>query len=116
MPQTASVPFYCVRAVTDLAGESLANDFNRSPALGRPLRYNEDSTGSIAPSDRSVAGIVPAAKPVRPGRREHWENLLPIADSSLSAIPETMHAAVYRGESVVNVEEIPTPAIGPARS
>ena len=24
-----------------------------------------------------------------------------------------MHAAVYRGSSVVNVEEIPTPAIGP---
>ena len=36
-----------------------------------------------------------------------------VADFSLSAIPETMHAAVYRGESVVNVEEIPTPAIGP---
>ncbi len=42
-----------------------------------------------------------------------WESLLPIADSDLSAIPETMHAAVYRGESVVSVEEIPTPAIGP---
>ena len=36
-----------------------------------------------------------------------------VADFSLSAIPETMHAAVYRGESVVNVEEIPTPAIQP---
>lgn len=35
-----------------------------------------------------------------------------VADSSLSAIPETMHAAVYRGQSMVNVEEIPTPAIG----
>ena len=34
-----------------------------------------------------------------------------IADFSLTAIPETMHAAVYRGESVVTVEEIPTPAI-----
>jgi L-iditol 2-dehydrogenase len=38
---------------------------------------------------------------------------LPIADCDLSAIPETMHAAVYRGQSVVSVEEIPTPAIGP---
>jgi len=38
---------------------------------------------------------------------------LPIADSDLSAIPATMHAAVYRGQSVVNIEEIPTPAIGP---
>jgi len=24
------LPFYCVRAVTDLAGETLANDFNRA--------------------------------------------------------------------------------------
>lgn len=29
----------------------------------------------------------------------------------MSAIPDTMHAAVYRGQSVVNVEEIPTPVI-----
>jgi L-iditol 2-dehydrogenase len=38
---------------------------------------------------------------------------LPIADSEVNAIPVTMHAAVYRGKSMVNVEEIPTPAIGP---
>jgi len=38
---------------------------------------------------------------------------LPIADSEVSAIPQTMHAAVYRGSSVVDVEEIPTPTIGP---
>ena len=38
---------------------------------------------------------------------------MPIADSELSVIPETMHAAVYRGQSVVNVEEIPTPEIRP---
>ncbi len=37
---------------------------------------------------------------------------MPTADSDVSAIPETMHAAVYRGSSIVNVEEIPTPAIG----
>ena len=30
----------------------------------------------------------------------------------MSAIPDTMHAAVYRGQSIVNVEEITTPAIG----
>ncbi|MBS1857840.1 MAG: zinc-dependent dehydrogenase [Acidobacteria bacterium] len=35
------------------------------------------------------------------------------ADSELGAIPNTMHAAVYRGKSVVAVEEIPTPGIGP---
>jgi len=38
---------------------------------------------------------------------------LPTADTDVSTIPETMHAAVYRGSSVVNVEEIPTPSIGP---
>lgn len=42
-----------------------------------------------------------------------WESLLPTADFDLTAIPETMHAAVYRGRSVVSVEEIPTPAIEP---
>jgi L-iditol 2-dehydrogenase len=36
---------------------------------------------------------------------------LPTADSNLTAVPETMRAAVYRGQSVVNVEEVPTPAI-----
>ncbi|MGP8244857.1 MAG: alcohol dehydrogenase catalytic domain-containing protein [Bryobacteraceae bacterium] len=36
-----------------------------------------------------------------------------IADSELTTIPEIMHAAVYRGAGMVNVEEIPTPAIGP---
>jgi L-iditol 2-dehydrogenase len=41
-----------------------------------------------------------------------WEILLPIADSDVSAIPETMHAAVYRGQSAVRVEEVPTPRIG----
>jgi L-iditol 2-dehydrogenase len=43
----------------------------------------------------------------------YWEILLPTADSELSAIPETMQAAVYRGRRVVSVEEIPTPAIQP---
>jgi L-iditol 2-dehydrogenase len=38
---------------------------------------------------------------------------LPIADSEVSTIPETMHAAVYRGESRIAVEEVPTPAIQP---
>jgi L-iditol 2-dehydrogenase len=37
---------------------------------------------------------------------------LPTADSEVSAVPRTMHAAVYRGSSVVDVEEIPTPTIG----
>ena len=37
---------------------------------------------------------------------------MPIADSEVSAIPETMHAAVYRGQSAVQVEEVPTPRIG----
>jgi L-iditol 2-dehydrogenase len=47
------------------------------------------------------------------GQRVSWESFLPICDSEVSAIPETMHAAVYRGQSVVSVEEIPTPVIQP---
>src|SRR5205823_3489563 len=43
----------------------------------------------------------------------YWESLLPTAASDTIAIPQNMHAAVYRGSSVVSVEEIPTPAIGP---
>jgi L-iditol 2-dehydrogenase len=38
---------------------------------------------------------------------------LSIAASELRAIPVTMRAAVYRGQSVVNIEEIPTPEIRP---
>lgn len=38
---------------------------------------------------------------------------MPTADSEVLTIPATMHAAVYRGQSTVSVEEIPTPAIGP---
>jgi len=37
---------------------------------------------------------------------------LPAADSDWS-IPSTMHAAVYKGQSVVAVEEVPTPEVGP---
>ena len=37
---------------------------------------------------------------------------MPTAGSDVSAIPETMQAAVYRGQSVVSLEQIPTPAIG----
>ena len=37
---------------------------------------------------------------------------MPTADSEVSAIPATMHAAVYRGQSTVTVEEIPIPSIG----
>jgi L-iditol 2-dehydrogenase len=38
---------------------------------------------------------------------------LPTAGSDQGVIPVTMRAAVYRGQSMVNVEEIPTPAISP---
>jgi L-iditol 2-dehydrogenase len=34
-----------------------------------------------------------------------------IADSDVSAIPATMHAAVYRGNGEISVDEIPTPRI-----
>jgi len=38
---------------------------------------------------------------------------LQIVDSELRAIPATMHAAVYRGQSLVEIEEVPTPEIQP---
>jgi len=37
---------------------------------------------------------------------------LPVADSDWS-IPPTMHAAVYKGQSVVSVEQVPIPEIAP---
>ena len=37
---------------------------------------------------------------------------MPVADSDWT-IPPTMHAAVYKGESVVSVEQVPIPEIGP---
>lgn len=37
---------------------------------------------------------------------------MPVADSDWS-IPPTMHAAVYKGQSVVSVEQVPIPEIGP---
>jgi L-iditol 2-dehydrogenase len=38
---------------------------------------------------------------------------LPAADSDVSAIPDIMRAAVYRGSSTITIEEVPTPRIGP---
>jgi L-iditol 2-dehydrogenase len=38
---------------------------------------------------------------------------LPTAGSEPFAIPDIMHAAVYRGDSVISVDEVPTPHIGP---
>ena len=35
------------------------------------------------------------------------------AGSNVSAVPVTMQAAVYRGQSTVRVEQVPTPSIGP---
>src|ERR1035438_7316821 len=66
------------------------------------------STATRPSGFRSFSGCEIGAS----GLREPWESSLPIADSELN-IPATMHAAVYRGQSVVNVEQIPTPAIRP---
>jgi L-iditol 2-dehydrogenase len=38
---------------------------------------------------------------------------LPTLDSEILTAPATMRAAVYTGESMVSVEEVPTPKIGP---
>src|SRR5689334_2734221 len=61
---------------------------------------------------RSVSRNCSGCGSVAPVPRCYWESLLPTADSDVSAVPHTMHAAVYRGSSIVDVEEIPTPAIG----
>ena len=45
--------------------------------------------------------------------RAPWGIFLPTAGSEPFAIPDIMHAAVYRGESVISVDEVPTPHIGP---
>jgi L-iditol 2-dehydrogenase len=45
--------------------------------------------------------------------RNPWGTFLPTADSEVTAIPPTMHAAVYRGNGTISVDEIPTPQIGP---
>ena len=47
-----------------------------------------------------------------PWPHKPWENLLQTANSNVSTIPVTMQAAVYRGQSTVHVEEVPTPSIG----
>lgn len=38
---------------------------------------------------------------------------MPIATSDRNGVPAVMHAAVYRGEGAIGVEEVPTPEIGP---
>ena len=47
------------------------------------------------------------------GLRAPWESSLSTAGFEPIAIPDTMHAAVYRGLSSISVEEVPTPEIGP---
>ena len=62
------LPFYCIKAVTDLAGETMANDFNAALRSDGHFDTMKVFTGSIAPSDRPASGTAPVAKPVRPGR------------------------------------------------
>ena len=98
------LPFYCIKAVTDLAGEDMANDLN---AALRPdghfdtmknLRFYFGSPAGPA------AGVASAAESFCPGCVWHWGIFLQIADSESNAIPATMHAAVYRGQSLVEIE------------
>ena len=65
--ESLGIPFYCVRAVTDLAGETLANDFNaalRPDGHFATMRY---FTGSFASTNCPAPGAAAAAKPLRPG-------------------------------------------------
>ena len=84
MRELAGVPFYCIRAVTDTADESFANDFNaardgdghfiRSQICGgaRCCGRLRDSRNWSGCANRCVT---------RPSR---WEIFLPTADSELA--------------------------------
>ncbi len=105
------VAFSCVRGVTDLAKENLLNDFTAAlrpdghfdtmVILGSCLRH---------PFVRLPELIRLRKRCIRASCAR--ETSLLIADAELSPIPSTMQAAVYRGKSVVAVEEVPTPEIG----
>ena len=114
--EARGLPFYCVRVVTDLAGEDMANDFNRALRPDGHFATMRYLTRCIASSAGSFAGIAPACATGVSGPREHWENLLPTADSDGFAIPETMHAAVYRGRAWSTSRRSPLPRSAPARS
>ena len=80
------LPFYCVRAVTDLADESLANDFNR--ALRPDGHFDTISILSLelCAIRRSGCRSCFGCGAVRSGLHAHWGSFLPIADSDLSDI------------------------------
>ena len=74
------MPFYCVRAVTDLAGESLANDFNKALRSDGHFDTMLIIVAALRHPAARLAGIDPAAEAVRPRREALGEFLcrLPI--------------------------------------
>ena len=107
----ARLPLFCVRSITDGLGDSFALDWNAA------LRADGHFDTMFCLRQILIRPYAAAPEVVRLGAvvvspREHWETSLPIADSKL-AIPPMMRAAVYKGQSVVDVEEVPVPEIAP---
>jgi len=110
------VPFFCVRAVSDLADESFSNDFNA--ALGPDGRYRMArliGSALMQPFTR-FSGVDPSKTTLRYGGSKAREIFLTVAVSEktgksqtevCATVPSVMRAAVYRGRGEVSVEQIP---------
>ena len=77
---------------------------------GRALRYNAAFHVRITPAARARPGIIAIAKALPEGVSIVRRVYCRLPDSEL-AVPARMQAAVYRGNSIVRVEEVPTPEI-----
>ena len=110
--QARGVPFYCVRVVTDLADEDMANNFNQALRPDGHFATINILRGALRNPLVRLPELIPVAQSLCSGRRYTGRFYCRLPILSGFAIPETMHAAVYRGSSVVSVEQIPTPVIG----
>ena len=110
--QEYHIPFYAVRVVTDTSEESFPLDFNSMRSSdGRFSRAQ-----ILAAALRRPATIFPELHKLNKTTKRAAQALgtfLPTLDSELVAAPVAMRAAVYTGDSMVSVEQVPTPAIGP---
>ena len=101
------LPFYCIRAVSDLAAEDFANDFNAALRPDGRFSITASRDGSpgqpaseIRRTDASETTHRPRVK--KSGRLSCRRfNIL-----ILVHVPHNMRAAVYRGNSVVSVDDV----------
>ena len=95
-------------------GRRLCFRFQCFTGSGRAFQPCPDSEGGAGPAMGIAAGVDSPGAAGTHRRQGAWEIFLPIVDSDM-AVPHTMRAAVYRGNSTVTVETVPTPKIGPRR-